>query len=263
MSPYKGYIQSIHDGALPGSNSLRVTVRNESVGVFALSTDDSYASTWYQIALYAVLDDLLDIPPPEADNSTGADGGGGSTTDTASNPLEDLPVRLQPPDNARPAPELSSLVGQTYSAPGYAPFTLATIDFSDFEATEGARIPVDFLQIDVTTQQQVPFEGEVLWADWGQAFSNMIFFTHFDGPIYNVSHVNTYARIGEDFAAGAGGDGQGSAYIGKWIGGPSAVFTDGGIGFFDGFWSGAGTEGNVPVTEENVEDVAEVYFTKQ
>lgn len=259
MSPYRGYLQSIHDGALPGSNSLRVTIRNESVGVFALSTDDSYASTWYNIALYAVIDDLLDLPPVEADNSTS--GGAEGTSDTTTDPLAGLPVRLPPPADARPPPDASTLVGQTFVAPGYAPFTLSTIDLSNFDETEAARIPVDFLQTDVATQQQVALEGEVLFADWGQAFANLIFFTHFDGPIFNVTNINTYSRVGEDYAAG--GNGRGSAYIGKWLGGPSAVMTEAGIGFFDGFWSSQGTEGNIPVVEEGVEEAAEVFFTLQ
>lgn len=274
-APYRGYVASTHDGALPGSNSNTMRIRNESVGVFTLSTDDGYASLWYNIALPAVLDDLLDLPPVEAaaDNSTG---GAEGASDTASNPLEGLPVRVPPPADARPPPDTAQWVGSTYEAPGYAPFTLSSIDLSDFEATEAAEIPIDFLTIDAATLGEIPLpiEGEVLYAKWDQTVAQYLFLTPFDGPIYNVTIISSWSRLGPDYSSlvNASADGNSTdaatvttdtAYIGKFWGAPTAVLGEDGIGFFNGFWASQGVEGNVQAVEEGIADAAEVFFARQ
>jgi hypothetical protein len=78
-----------------------------------------------------------------------------------------------------------------------------------------------------------------------------VVFTHFDGPIYNVTVLGSWARVGAD------------GVVGKYWGSSNAVFTEGGIAFFNGFWSQGGTQGVAPIIEENVEEAAEVFFAKQ
>jgi hypothetical protein len=53
---------------------------------------------------------------------------------------------------------------------------------------------------------------------------------------------------------------MGDGVVGKWWGGATAVFDNGGIGFFDGFW---GQGDGIQAVEERVEGAAEVYFAKQ
>lgn len=266
-SPYRGYLGSTHDGALPGSNSLTMRIRNESIGVFAWSSDDSYSIEFNKIALPAVLDDLLGLAPVEAENGTES---GSSSGDPNADPSAGLQQVLPPPSNARSPPELSTLVNQTYQAPGYAPFTLASINLTDFNETESAGLPVDFVQIDISSLQQLPLDGQVLYAHWGQTVADFLIFTHFDGPIYNVSVLNSWERLGPDYSTfpnstniGEGDVTTDTAFIGKWWGGPSAVFGEDGVGFFTGFWSSQSTEGNVPVVEEDIEAAAEVFFARQ
>lgn len=253
IQDYRGYVAATHDGALPGSNSLTTRVRNESIGVWALSTDDNYAMSWYTLVVPAVLDDLLDLPPVNTSDATGE--GGGSTSDTASDPLGGLPVKLPPPADARPAPDASALVGQTFQAEGYAPFTISTVNISDPAAAEEAGIPLAFLQTEVASLAQIAYEGEVMYTNWNQTVAKMMFFSHYDGPIYNVSAIYTTEKIEEE----AGG----SKWLGKWFGAPAAVVTESGIGFFDGFWGGQGNEANIQVVEEGVDEAAEVFFARQ
>jgi hypothetical protein len=242
---------SLHDGALPGSNSFFARIRNESVGVFTLATDDSLAMAWYDIVRPLVLDDLLGLGPQEADNSTTPGG-------TEGDPLAGLPGKTPRPDSPRPAPESESLVGTTFAAPGYAPFTLASVDLSDSQAVEAARLPIEFMQTDIATLQGLDFSGgSIFYAAWNQTVASYLLFNHFDGPLYNVTVV--YTRPSLPSASGE----SVPTVLGKYFGSSTAVFTDGGIGFFDGFWSSPATPGNPPAVEEGVEEAAEVYFARQ
>jgi hypothetical protein len=248
QTTYRGYNISTHDGALPGSNSNFIRIRNESVGVFTLSTDDAYGSTWYKIVQDLIVDDLLDLAPV-AQNGTGAEAGAVSkdSTDVASL----LPVYTPPPADPRPSPDISSYIGSTFQAPGYAPFTLSNLDLTDSEAVSEAQSPLEFLLTDVTSQQNISFPSEIIYAHWNQSIAQHLVFTHFDGPVYNVTVLSSWRIVGEE------------GVVGKWWGAPTAVLTDGGIGFFNGFWGQGGTEGVVPPVEVGVEEAAEVFFARQ
>lgn len=241
---------SLHDGALPGSNSFFARVRNESVGVFTIANDDALATIWYEIVRPLVLDDLLGLGPVQADNSTTP--GGVEEGD----PAAGLPVKTLRPESPRAAPE--GLVGTSFAAPGYAPFTIASLDLSDANAVDAARLPIEFLRTDIATLQGLDFsEGTILYAAWNQTVANYLLFNHFDGPLYNTTVL--YTRPSLPYPSGE----TAPAVLGKYFGSATAVFTDSGVGFFDGFWSSPTTPGNLPAVEEGVEEAAEVFFTRQ
>jgi hypothetical protein len=230
QSTYRGYNISTHDGALPGSNSNFIRIRNESIGVFSLSSDDTYGTAWYGGVQNLILDDLLGILPiiPEV--------------------TEPDPVLPTPrPVNPRPI-DNSTFIGSTFLAPGYEPFTLSTLDLTDPKAVSEAGFPVDFLLLDITTLSSLTFAQEILYTRWNQTAAGYLVFTHFDGPLYNVTALTSWPEVG--------GDGV----VGKWWGGATAVFENGGIGFFDGFW---GQGDGIRAVEEGVVEAAEVYFAKQ
>ncbi|KAH6915682.1 beta-lactamase/transpeptidase-like protein [Coprinopsis sp. MPI-PUGE-AT-0042] len=247
--PYRGYNMSLHDGALPGSNSFFARIRNESVGVFTLANDDSLATTWYDIVRPLVLDDLLGLAPQEAETAPGGTEG--------TDPLAGLPGKTPRPESPRPAPEIETLVGATFVAEGYAPFTIASVDLSDSQAVEATRLPMEFLRTDIATLQGLDFtNGQILYAAWNQTVASYLVFNHFDGPLYNTTVL--YTRTGLP----SSGD-ESVTNLGKYFGSATAVFVDGGIGFFDGFWSSPSTPGNLPAVEEGVEAAAEVFFARQ
>ena len=244
---YRGYNISTHDGALPGSNSNFIRVRNESVGVFSLSTDDTYGSVWYTLVQYLILDDLLDLPPASPNDPTAGAGVSTESTDLSS----PLPPHTPQPSEPRPSPDNSSFIGSSFLAPGYTPFTISTLALDDAKAVSAAQIPVDFLNIDIATLQSLSFSSEIMFAAWNQTIAEYLIFTHFDGPIYNVTVLSSWPEVG------------GQGFVGKWWGGPTAVFTEAGIGFFNGFWGQGGTGAvRIPV-EQGVMDAAEVFFVKQ
>ncbi|KAH6880293.1 beta-lactamase/transpeptidase-like protein [Coprinopsis sp. MPI-PUGE-AT-0042] len=241
-----GYNASLHDGALPGSNSYFYRICNESIGVFTLATHDILASTWYDIVQPLVLDDLLGLAPEDTE-------GGGAVTG--------LPGKTPRPESPRPAPEIESLVGSTFITPGYAPFTIATVNLSDSQAVEASRLPIEFLRNDIATVQGLEFaEGPILYAAWNQTIASYLVFNHFDGPLYNTTVL--YTRTGLPSISSS--EEIVSSTLSKYFGSATAVFVQGGIGFFDGFWSTPlATRGNHPAVEEGVEEAAEVFFARQ
>lgn len=242
QSPYRGYNMSLHDGALPGSNSFFARIRNESIGVFTLATDDSLAMTWYDLVRPLVLDDLLGLEPEQAETPGGAEG----------DPTAGAPSMTPPPESPRPSPELDAFIGGSFVAPGYSPFTISSVDLGDANAIAAAGIPIDFLRSDIATLQGLDYsQGQLLFSAWNQTVATYLVFKHFDGPLYNTTILYTRQPL------------DGGMTLGKYFGSATAVFTDGGIGFFDGFWSSPSTPGNLPAVEEGVEEAAEVYFARQ
>jgi len=92
------------------------------------------------------------------------------------------------------------------------------------------------------------FAQNILYAAWNQTAADYLVFTHFDGPLYNVTALTSWTQV------------EGDGVVGKWWGGATAVVENGGIGFFGGFW---GQGSGISAIEEGVEGAAEVYFVKQ
>jgi hypothetical protein len=253
---YRGYNMSLHDGALPGSNSFFARIRNESVGVFTLAVDDhDFTEAWYEIVRPLVLDDLLGLAPEQGNSSAtpvGTEGGGS---------LAGVPRKTPRPGSPRPAPDIESAVGTTFAAPGYVPFTIASVNLSNPQAVEAASLPIEFLRIDIATfpaLQGLNFEeGLILYAAWNQTIASYLLFNHFDGPLYNATTIYTRPSLSSSIGNTV------PTVLGKYYGGGTAVFTEAGIGFFDGFWSAPSARGNLPAVEEGVEDAAEVFFARQ
>ncbi|KAH6879929.1 beta-lactamase/transpeptidase-like protein [Coprinopsis sp. MPI-PUGE-AT-0042] len=224
---YRGYNASVHDGALPGSNSLFIRI-----------PDDSLAIPWYQAVYPLIVDDLLGLTtsaPGEEEAATG---------DSLLHPR---------PTEPRPSPDIEAYIGGTFIAPGYEPFTLSTINLSDSRATREAQIPYEYLRRDMATLYP-GFEFTE-----GPTIADFLFFSHFDGPLYNATAVMSLTRLPPRMRSSE----RDTGYIGKFTGSGTAVFTEGGIGFFDGFWGKATTAGNRPAVEEDVEASAEVFFARQ
>ncbi|KAH6908171.1 beta-lactamase/transpeptidase-like protein [Coprinopsis sp. MPI-PUGE-AT-0042] len=241
---YRGYNASVHDGALPGSNSLFIRIRNESVGVFSLASDDSLAIPWYQAVYPLIVNDLLGLVPEEADDS--AQGEEAATGDSLFTPR---------PTEPRPSPDIEAYIGGTFIAPGYEPFTLSTINLSDSRATREAQIPYEYLRRDMATLYPgFEFtEGPVLPSPTSSSSLTLM------APLYNATAVMSLSRL----PPGMRSSERDTGYIGKFTGSGTAAFTEGGTGFFDGFWGKATTVGNRPAVEEDVEASAEVFFARQ
>jgi hypothetical protein len=83
-------------------------------------------------------------------------------------------------------------------APGYEPFTLSTLDLTDPKAVSEAGFPVDFLLLDITTLSSLTFAQEILYTRWNQTAAGYLVFTHFDGPLYNVTALTSWPEVGGD-----------------------------------------------------------------
>ncbi|KAH6880991.1 hypothetical protein BKA70DRAFT_171776 [Coprinopsis sp. MPI-PUGE-AT-0042] len=141
--PYRGYDMSLHDGALPGSNSFFARIRNESIGVFTLATDDLCGSLVRDRPTPCFLMTFLVYHPRSRDHARKYRG--------KRCLLQGLPGKTPRPVSPRPAPEIESLVGSTFAAPGYAPFTVASVNLSDPQAVRSLPTSHRILRTEITT----------------------------------------------------------------------------------------------------------------
>lgn len=248
--PYRGYNLSLHDGALPGTNSYFVRVPNETIATFLIVNDDAYGVLIGEPLTNLVLDDLLNLPP--------------ANTSLASPGANDAPVEavgpIGPPVNATPTPDLTGV----YTHPAYSDLVVSLIDLTNSTAIEEAGFPLRELQVGPATSQGVDFTREVYHAKWNQSFANHAFFTPFDGNLINVTHILTWERAKGDFEIQSI-PANGSQYVSKYMGGGPAVWSEseGGIGIFGNWWT-QNTDFPFPeATEVDVEASAEVFFKKR
>jgi hypothetical protein len=155
------------------------------------------------------------------------------------------------PDQPRPMPSKEILVGE-YHDRGYG--VLEIIDFdSPNNTTESILSSFDqdtnskeyFEAISKATSTQAGLSKPVLLAPMDKLFGSVYVFSHFDGPLFNVSMINVKQNKQGELAA-----------YGGLVG--TSVFVEGdGVGMFDNFWSGRHGKRAV---EERVQEGAEVWF---
>ncbi|ORX36709.1 beta-lactamase/transpeptidase-like protein [Kockovaella imperatae] len=273
---YRGFDVKTHDGDLPGTNSQFFRVPNETVGVFVVTNEDYYNQGWSSPVAQTILDDLLGLEPVDHFTETlplvvpllplvaqlaqanGSDVAtpqdlSSTTPDTSSNPASASIVRRQ----MTPV-DLDDFLGQTFSSPGYLPFTLDVLNLTDKQGTlDKYGFPADFLITDIATLTYINLTGPILIAEYGASFCSHIVFTQADGPYWNVTGAKIWDRVR------GGQDDQGdkvSPKIGKLTGVAPAVFTQDGIGMFGNILTTNTAAGIVLPVLEDVKEVAPLFF---
>jgi hypothetical protein len=157
------------------------------------------------------------------------------------------------PNKPRPMPSKEILVGRYYDE-GYG-----ALEITDFNSPNKSTEPIIlspeqstdskeyFEAISKATTTQAGLSKPVLLAPINKLFGSAYVFTHFDGPLFNVSMVNVKQNKQGELAAYGGLIGTGVFLEGK------------GLGMFDNFWSGRHGKRAV---EDDVQREAEVWFGK-
>jgi len=150
-------------------------------------------------------------------------------------------------------PSINSLVGQ-YHDEGYGPFEIIDFDHQAeddksyrSDSSQGIDSEAYFDAISKAMSTQTGLSEPVLFSPITKLFGSAYVFTHFDGPLFNVSMVNIKQNK----------QGELASYLGRIS---TGVFVEGkGLGMFDNFWSGRHGKRAV---EDNVQEQAEVWFSK-
>jgi hypothetical protein len=209
------------------------------VGFFLGINDDQIGNVIQPVIIYRLLDDIIGMDPIEWEESL------------ITNDLQKKATYNPFPDTPRPAPGSAVLVG-TYHNKGYG--ALELLDFKEpghsyMSGANGGADPKEYLEaIDTAMIAQPGISNPVMFAHIGKLYGSVYVFSHFDGPIFNVTSVDV-----KDHPKG-----KLTAYV-RWTN--VAVFVEGkGMGMFQNFWGGE--EFKSPV-EYQVEEEAEVWFRKE
>jgi hypothetical protein len=208
------------------------------VGFFLAINDDQIGNVIQPVILYRLLDDIIGLEAIDWEERF-------ITSDLRKkatyNPL---------PDKPRSAPATSSLIGK-YFDEGYG--SLELLNFQDpghsyMSGVDGGADPKEYLQAISTAMAEQPgLSDPVMFAHIGKLYGSVYVYSHFDGPVFNVTTVRMREHP----------KGELTAYIG-WTN--VAVFVEGkGMGMFQNFWGGE--EFKSPV-EHAVKEEAEVWFGK-
>ncbi|BEJ10597.1 hypothetical protein CspHIS471_0100190 [Cutaneotrichosporon sp. HIS471] len=220
----------MHTGSLPGQSSLFLRLPDRGVALGIMANEELYSPLFLQMAMaLRVASDVLGLP----------------TVDIEQELASSLRFSLlfpppSPPAVPAPVPEGTQVVG-TYSHPGYGSFTLRPMPVGpETPAEVGIAAALARLGLPTTDVLYAPLDG------W---FDTHITFTHWDGAGFNVTFFDVAERDGKVIVPDAGQSYQG-------------IVTPQGVGMFGNFW-GAGQ--GVPTREATTADVqqaAEVFFTR-
>jgi len=232
-----------HTGDVPGFATHIARLPKLGVGIFVGYNDDKSAGLVSTTIIYRLLDDLLGLDPIDWEERLITRRLRGTSSLT--------PI----PDDQRPAPPITSLTGR-YRDDGYGSLEVVAFDgphrfdqslMSSF--APGTKVQSYIAAISQMTTTMPVLSEPLLFAHAGKLFVSTYIFTHFDGPIFNVTMIDVKQYpIGELTAYATGSS--------------SAVFVDGeggGFGMFENFWGGRYGKRAV---EEGIQEEAEVWFSK-
>ena len=230
---YRGIEVVGHTGDLPGQTSILLGVPSRGVGVMLASNEDAdaFGDEMNRIIANMVLDDLLGLEPTDWEETV------------LGKSLRQIPKSVEPPKDPRSSPREADVVGE-YMGQGYGRFNLKLID-------SPSAVPKP---IQVTIDQLKP-TGSVYVALFERLGTSHLVFTHFDGPLFNWTVLGLFPRL----------DGNGEKTdetVGYARKSGSAVFAEGGVGMFGGWWGQDVRVKPLDPVERGVKRSAEAWFQK-
>jgi hypothetical protein len=202
------------------------------VGFFTAINDDDVGLALKAPIVYRILDDLLNLEPIDWEERL------------VTRAYKKEPSYTAIPKHPRTPPPPDQVIG-TYHAAGYDSINVQNIDH--LTAEQDILTPSALNAIKDAMKLSEGISEPTYIANLGKAFTDVMVFSHFDGPIFNTTALSINR-----------------GYKGKVIASVSehnsAVFSgEQGFGMFDNFWGGA--KGKRPV-EQDVEKQCEVWFAK-
>lgn len=221
---------------MPGFKSQVVRLPNLGIGIFLGSNDDFMGQEVGDTILYRLLDEIMGLKPINWEERF------------VTRQLRKNSTHTSIPDDARLAPKTASLVGQYYDQ-GYGLLDLMSLEI-DGGSDKVARIssPQAYLdEIYRAASTEIGISKPLLFTQVDKLFEAAHVYSHFDGPIFNVTVLNINQNLQGEYAA----------YRER---SSTAVFVEGkGVGMFENFWGG---DKGKKAVEVDVDKHAEVWYDK-
>ena len=199
--------------------------------------DDNLGTEMNEVMACMVLDELLGLEPLNWEEIILA------------RIFRDVPTFPDPPTNSRDPPNEEDIVGK-YRSNGYGSFDLIPVHLPN-----SPHHPIISLLNHKHTAMALNTSGPIYLAEINKAFESHLLFTHFDGPVFNWTLLNVR------FVRNSNGS-KTQELVGNAGESGSAVFAEGGLGLFGGWWGqGTGVYPLEPV-EQNVKKHSETWYDK-
>jgi len=229
-----------HGGVIPGITTQILRVPYLGVGVMLAIEDIDFGIALLQVLVNRILDDIMRLEPSDDWEEI-----------MVTKLFKGGPERGPAVSTPRPAPTRDAVVGR-YHDPAYGTMDIAQVPPSTKSLRSSKSIVSDELAsvirsaLNSSRFEYIDTTREMYYAPLPRLWSQGLIFTHFDGPLFNVSAIMIQDRV------------DNGSPISRILGTGSAVFVEGkGMGIFEGFWQGNEV---IRAVEEDVASHAEVWF---
>jgi hypothetical protein len=203
--------------------------------------DTDFSIALLQVLVNRVLDDIMHLEPTNWEDIM------------VTRLFKEGPEKGPAVSSPRPAPAGDAVVGR-YHDPAYGAFDIKRVP-SISQSLGGSHSTVSDeiagvirSALDSSRVEQIDTTRQMYYAAVPRLWTQGVIFTHFDGPLFNVSVIMVQDRV------------DNGTPISRILGKGTAVFVEGqGVGMFEGFWQGNEV---IRVVEEDVASHAEVWFNR-
>jgi len=231
-----------HGGVIPGITTQILRVPSLGVGVMLAIEDIDFSIALLQVLVNRVLDDIMRLEPSDDWEEI-----------MVTKLFKGGPERAPAVSTPRPAPTTDTVVGR-YHDPAYGTMDIARVPASTNRLRDSdSTVSIELASIirsalNSSRFEQIDTTRETYYAPLPRLWSQGLIFTHFDGPLFNVSAIMIQDRL------------DNGSPISRILGTGSAVFVEWqGVGMLEGFWQGNEV---IRAVEEDVASHAEVWFNR-
>ncbi|WWD21260.1 hypothetical protein CI109_105744 [Kwoniella shandongensis] len=245
---YRGHTIHGHTGSVPGQLSITLRLPDIGVGFFIVLNDEDFGGSLQSVIGNEILDSLLGLDPINWEQRI---------MSKAFKPSQYPDV----PTNPRAPPSRSVIEGR-YHAPAYGDLELVKVEIPKGESSTSPSgiediSPLSMTEFLSTTRTPLNISGPIYMAEYERRFVVQVYFTHFDGPVFNWTAVWFADRLNEKDRV------DGKLVTLQAIGTAVISESERGFGLFGNFWGKGETAKDSVVSEEGVQAASEVWFAKQ
>ena len=234
-------LQLRHGGVVPGITTQILRVPSLGVGVMLAIEDTDFSIALLQVLVNRVLDDIMHLEPTDWEEIM------------VTRLFKEGPEKGPAVSSPRPGPASDIVVGR-YNNPSYGAMDIQRVPaISQSVGGSHSTVPDELAGVihsalNSSRFEQIDATREIYYAAMPRFWIQGVIFTHFDGPLFNVSAIMIQDRVDT------------GTPISRILGTGTAVFVEGkGVGMFEGFWQGNEV---IRAVEEDVASHAEVWFDR-
>jgi hypothetical protein len=203
--------------------------------------DTDFSIALLQVLVNRILDDIMHLEPTDWEEIM------------VTRLFKEGPGKGPAVSPPRPAPASDAVVGR-YHDPAYGTMDIQRVPAITQSLGRSPSTVSDEIAgvvrsaLDSSRLEQIDTSREMYYAALPRFWIQGLIFTHFDGPLFNVSVIMIEDRV------------DNGTPISRILGKGTAVFVEGqGVGMFEGFWQGNEV---IRAVEEDVARHAEVWFDR-